>query len=97
MLNGAFLYVVTFALYTYTFATIERSISVSMLIDIESASSKGINYRKIMDIVTEKEVKKRIEYFIKAGYVTNEDDVLKITRSGQIYALIGKFLKQLVV
>ena len=95
IINGVFLYIVTYSLYIYNFTTIERSISLNMLIDIENTGDEGLEYSKIISLVTETEVKKRMQFFLESGYISKEKDYVKITNKGKIFSSVGKLFKQL--
>ena len=89
------MYIVTYSLYVYNFTTLERSISLNMLIDIENTGDEGLEYSKIIALVTETEVKKRLQYFLESGYISKENDYVKITNKGKFFASVGKLFKQL--
>jgi Zn-dependent protease with chaperone function len=92
---GVFLYVCLFFLYLIFYFIVDRSVSATIMIEIESSPDKRLTSEQIEKIYNiDKKYLAELEGMLQGRFITEIAGYFSNTAKGRLYAHLAKFLKK---
>jgi len=97
-LSGLMLYVFLFLGYCQFYFIVDRSISVRIMIEMERAASRRLNYAGILSVYSfDAILMRRLEHMLEGGYITRDErGYYGNTPKGRKEAALFSFFKRLL-
>jgi len=94
-MSGLMLYVFLFLGYCQFYFIVDRSISVRVMIEMEKAAGKRLNFDDIMRVYSFHGIlARRLEHMVEGAYLVQDGDYYFNTTKGRVQAKVFRFLKE---